>query len=719
MMMKADVLKKIVSVTALFLSLSSVNAAVAFDNLDLSADDNLIFSAENKSQNGYKSLFLTKLGASKTENSPQILTCYPEQMELLENGKILQIRNRYGKAFYDVKTQNLKWQTTTSGIPVEYSKTGAISVNSKGTFYCYVKKNDFASGELILVNASNFEEKIICENYQYSSENVNIKWSPSGNTFIYENNGKLYFETPEVNFKNIVLPENYRIIGEGKISSVEWTQNNTLLYINSDIIYKISENELYTRGLYSSLAGNGIISGRLPFAFNPDEDKFSVDSDGNQIVLLTSENMAYYYALNDDVFNYVTLKSVNSLTDIKGSVLSCSVFWNSQRKPLLWIDVLTYENASRVSKIFSIEKNLKPVLEIDGCTKKSLSPDRRFIAFNNDSGLYVYDISTWNQLTSYTAEKNVSFVWNSNYSIYAGGEKTVKVIFVNASSAVTEKLLFLSSCGKAYNDGGRIITTFDSKNYFVYVPQQNIWNVTSTVPENPECIEKNGKYRVFLGNSANTNYENSIFVRSLSGKNITYSVFSENLQTVNSKKKVTLIFDATDNTEGLAYILDVLKQYNIKATFFINGEFIRRYPLETKMIAESGNVCGSSFYTNVDLLSGSFICDSDFIKRGLARNEDEFFAVTGKELSLLWHAPFYSVNPQIKEYGKEAGYVYVDSSTNKLLKKYSDTDELLDAYVNQCFDGMVINIKVGKSSQNMYKNLDLLISSLLDSGATF
>ena len=52
--------------------------------------------------------------------------------------------------------------------------------------------------------------------------------------------------------------------------------------------------------------------------------------------------------------------------------------------------------------------------------------------------------------------------------------------------------------------------------------------------------------------------------------------------------KIILAVDALDDASGLSSILYVLKKYKIPATFFINGEFIRRYPKETVQVAKSG-----------------------------------------------------------------------------------------------------------------------------------
>ncbi|MCK7481174.1 MAG: polysaccharide deacetylase family protein [Candidatus Moduliflexus flocculans] len=44
------------------------------------------------------------------------------------------------------------------------------------------------------------------------------------------------------------------------------------------------------------------------------------------------------------------------------------------------------------------------------------------------------------------------------------------------------------------------------------------------------------------------------------------------------RREVSLVFNAYDGAEGLVGILDTLREYGIRATFFVNGEFVRRNP---------------------------------------------------------------------------------------------------------------------------------------------
>ena len=137
------------------------------------------------------------------------------------------------------------------------------------------------------------------------------------------------------------------------------------------------------------------------------------------------------------------------------------------------------------------------------------------------------------------------------------------------------------------------------------------------------------------------------------------------------------------------------------------------------------------FFSCADLVENNFIVDKDFIQRGLARNEDEFFNATGKELSLYWHAPFYHSNQLMKTAGTEAGYNYVEvfnkfndritfEESKESGKEYLNASSLVDSFAENLYDGIVIPVSIGTMDGTrrdyLYEKLDLLISSILENG---
>jgi peptidoglycan/xylan/chitin deacetylase (PgdA/CDA1 family) len=197
------------------------------------------------------------------------------------------------------------------------------------------------------------------------------------------------------------------------------------------------------------------------------------------------------------------------------------------------------------------------------------------------------------------------------------------------------------------------------------------------------------------------------------------------------RREVALVFDVVDSVEGLASILEVLEEYRIRATFFVNGDALRRYPDAIREIAGAGHEVGSLFFTHFNMTDARFTVDAEFIKRGLARAEDEYHAVTGQELSLLWHAPYYFANSQIIAAGRELKYTYVSRDVDTLdwvtadpgkaaPDIYFPAAELVERIVDRKKPGSILPILAGKPGgvreDYLFQKVDLLVDALLSRG---
>ncbi|HKW16072.1 MAG TPA: polysaccharide deacetylase family protein [Terriglobales bacterium] len=80
-------------------------------------------------------------------------------------------------------------------------------------------------------------------------------------------------------------------------------------------------------------------------------------------------------------------------------------------------------------------------------------------------------------------------------------------------------------------------------------------------------------------------------------------------------KQIALTFDDGPNHPYTLNLLDVLSKYNVRATFFLVGEFVKQRPDIAREIANRGHVIGNHTFTHPLLTLKSAGCTRDEISR--------------------------------------------------------------------------------------------------------
>lgn len=699
---------------------------ISFENPCISLNNEVLFTLNHKTLGSipYSSIFYAKLENQNVKNHT-ILTCFPEQMELLNEGKILQIRNRFGTAIYDDEKNHFEWKNQSSQIPENCVHINEFSVSPNGKFICKIESKSLTSGKLILENIQTGKSFVLCEDSLNSYSKIPVKWSFDSSVLIYEKNENLYFCNPEAIFNNVEIDEKYRKIGRGTINCINWASEKYLAYIDDYIIYRIHTKELYTLGLYSGIIGQGKAMGRLPFRFDKNLDSFSANNDVSAILLIQNNRLFSYFKIKNISCDYVDVVYSQSYTDSSASLVDSYIFWDSNQNPIIWNEKLPYDNQQKKNSVYKITNVSKQVLEIQNAQRPFLSPDNRKVAFVAGNSLFVYNVNSWSKISELSGENIVSCIWKDNNTLFVGGEKTIRKW--NCSTKET-KIITLSQAKSAiWNENSSIIfAQTNDLQFYKFNQKNNTWNeLQQNIINNNEI--QNGNYRIFIGKSQNQKFVNALYFRTLTGKSDTNVFFEQTQNKKENPKKVSLVFDLYDNPDGLPQIISTLQKYNIKATFFINGEFIRRYPSETKQLTKNNFDCASMFFTTTKLTDENFIINEDFIRRGLARNEDEFYSCTQKELLLYWHAPYYSTTPKINEFVKKSGYSIIEPNIDYL--QNSELNKSCEQIILQYFQMLkneqkiIIPIIAGFSGNDqknhLYKNLDLLINVFLQENCEF
>ncbi|MFW5787272.1 MAG: polysaccharide deacetylase family protein, partial [Halanaerobiales bacterium] len=103
--------------------------------------------------------------------------------------------------------------------------------------------------------------------------------------------------------------------------------------------------------------------------------------------------------------------------------------------------------------------------------------------------------------------------------------------------------------------------------------------------------------------------------------------------------------------EYIPDMLEVLSEYNIKATFFVTGKWVEKNPELLKKIHDKGHEIGNHGYLHLhpaDLSPSS-------LHKLIKKNEDLIYKLTGKQTK-LFAPPYGEVNDKIVKSASDIGY---------------------------------------------------------------
>jgi len=114
-------------------------------------------------------------------------------------------------------------------------------------------------------------------------------------------------------------------------------------------------------------------------------------------------------------------------------------------------------------------------------------------------------------------------------------------------------------------------------------------------------------------------------------------------------KCIALTFDDGPG-KRVGALLDTLKKHNVKATFFLEGQYVKARPELAKRIAKEGHQLGNHSYRHPDFTK---IKESE-IKSEIVRTQELVHKLTGKYPTTL-RPPYGLYNDQVQEVAKELG----------------------------------------------------------------
>ena len=180
-----------------------------------------------------------------------------------------------------------------------------------------------------------------------------------------------------------------------------------------------------------------------------------------------------------------------------------------------------------------------------------------------------------------------------------------------------------------------------------------------------------------------------------------------NVQT--EEKKLAFTMNCAWNADDIDQILEVLKNNDVKITFFMVGEWIDKYPDEVKKIYEAGHEIGSHSNTHPHVNNLSSEKNLEEIKLSVSKIEK----ITGSQTK-LYRTPYGEYNDTVIKTATENGYYPIQWDVDTLDYEGKTGDEMWGRIKGKIKNGSIILSHNG--TKHTAESLDMLIKNIKSKG---
>ncbi len=152
-----------------------------------------------------------------------------------------------------------------------------------------------------------------------------------------------------------------------------------------------------------------------------------------------------------------------------------------------------------------------------------------------------------------------------------------------------------------------------------------------------------------------------------------------------TEKQVAISFDAAWGADKTKQIVDICKEYNVRATFFLVGFWVDKYGDMVKYIDDNGFEIGTHSNTHPDMVKLSSR-DQDL---ELKKSIELITNITGKSVE-LFRAPFGSYNNSLLDVAESNGLKTIQWDVDSLDWKGLSAENITTRILNNVKNGSII-----------------------------
>ncbi|WMM26512.1 polysaccharide deacetylase family protein [Tissierella sp. MB52-C2] len=184
------------------------------------------------------------------------------------------------------------------------------------------------------------------------------------------------------------------------------------------------------------------------------------------------------------------------------------------------------------------------------------------------------------------------------------------------------------------------------------------------------------------------------------------------------QKFIALTFDDGPHPQYTPEILDLLDQYNIKATFFVLGQFAEKYPDIIKRQAEEGHEIGNHTYSHINIKKAS----TQTFKEEFDKTQSIIFSLTGAK-SKVFRPPYGLYNENTMKIISDESCDIVLWSSRQDSKDWSNpsVDKIVSNTISNIENGDIVLFHdyIYYETSNTVEALKLILPELINKGYKF
>ncbi|MDD3894659.1 MAG: polysaccharide deacetylase family sporulation protein PdaB [Syntrophomonadaceae bacterium] len=180
------------------------------------------------------------------------------------------------------------------------------------------------------------------------------------------------------------------------------------------------------------------------------------------------------------------------------------------------------------------------------------------------------------------------------------------------------------------------------------------------------------------------------------------------------KKIVALTFDISWGNKTPQPVIEILKENNIKCTFFLSGPWVKQYPEIVKQIKADGHEIGSHGYRHINLSNLS----KTEIKDEIMKAHKNIQEVAGVEANLI-RTPNGDYNDQVIEAVNEVNYQAIQWGTDSLDWMNPGVNTIIDRVSQRAHPGDIILMHASDTCKQTAEALPTVIKNLKEQGYEF